>query len=808
MPRQTECIDAGWQFCLADRIAGMTMRQTRAEQSLLKLEAIARNADGINWLKAGRSYGPAARESEDVQWRTVDLPHDWSVESTPRPEDHHRNGFLRAGVGWYRKTLTLATDQVGDDRRVALRFDGVFRDATVFVNGHLVGQNQSGYIGFVCDISDVVEPGDNTIAVCVNATAKEGWFYEGAGIYRHVWLVTSRRLRIADDGVRIDPAVCGASDGPSADLRVSVELVNDRDAPAEAHIMLTVLDPAGQAVATGKAAAALAAGDVGVVHAQDLKIAQAQLWSLQARHRYTLVVEVSRNDETTDRTEVRFGLRTIRFDKDRGFFLNEQPVKLKGVCCHQDHAGVGMAIPDALQRWRLERLVEMGCNAYRTSHNPPTPELLELCDELGILVMDETRCFGISDEAVSQLERLVRRDRHHPSVILWSLANEEMVVQVTDVGRRMYAKLKRVAKRHDASRPFTAAINNDWDLTTGFIEAEDIHGLNYLPNASLDKLRAARPDLPILVAEASSEVSTRGEYATDPAAGVVAEYDDHTQPIHEHVTDWPFWGQASEASWKAVGQHDYLAGTFIWTGFDYRGEQTPYSRWPSVGSHFGIMDLCGFPKDRFYYYQAWWSNRDVLHVLPHWTWPGRNGQLLDVWAFTNCASAELFLNGASQGVRSIERNGHAEWKVAYQPGVLEIVGQTVDGREVRHRAETAGAPHAIRLCADRPQYLADGRDVAIVTAAVVDAQGQVVPYASHDLRFTLDGDARIVGLGNGDPNSHEHDQPQRGIGFRRAYHGLAQVLVQTPRQPCNPTLHATAAGLRPVALTLITATAH
>ncbi|MEM1164682.1 MAG: glycoside hydrolase family 2 TIM barrel-domain containing protein [Planctomycetota bacterium] len=796
-------INNNWTFALDEHIRDRSVTWTGWEHSLLGFDSVSGTDDCVNWLKAGRCYGPATPSFDDSSWRAVDLPHDWSVESTPRPEDHPRNGFHRAGVGWYRRTLTLTADQIGNERRVALRFDGIFRDATVFVNGHLVGQNRSGYIGFVCDISDVVEPGDNVIAVRVNATAKEGWFYEGAGIYRHVWLVTSGRVRMLDDGLRVDTRIDGIGTASlSTAIDASVELINDTNNPTDAVATLVIRNWSNTVVARAEQRAPLGPGETRELRFDTLTLDNPRLWSLDDRSRYTASVETCVGNKSSDHVEQRFGLRTIRFDADHGFFLNEQPVKLKGVCSHQDHAGVGCAIPDALQRWRLERLVEMGCNAIRTAHNPPTPEMLDLCDELGILVMDEIRCFGTSEEAISQLVRMVRRDRHHPSVIMWSLANEEMAVHASDVGHRMYATLKRIARQHDISRPFTAGVNNDWDKPNGFIEAEDVHGINYLPNGSLDTLRANRPDLPIVIAEASSAISTRGEYVTDPAAGTVHEYDDHTEPQHEHVVNWPFWGQAAELSWKIVAAKDFIAGTFVWTSFDYRGEQSPYVRWPSVGSHFGILDLCGFPKDRFYYYKAWWSSEDVLHVFPHWTWPGREGEIIDVWVYSNCPRVELLLNGESLGTREIEPNGHAEWKVEYRPGTLEAIGHTAAGIELRRRVETVGPPHAIRLRSDRHAYRFDGHDVAVVTAEVVDAHGRLAPHAANALRFELDGPARIIGLGNGDPNSHEPDTPQRGVGVRRAFHGLVQVLVRIADTSVGSVLRATADGLHSAELVL------
>ncbi|MEO0966478.1 MAG: glycoside hydrolase family 2 TIM barrel-domain containing protein [Planctomycetota bacterium] len=799
---RVDLLDSEWRFRLEEHIDDRSAAYSDAEQALLGFDGSTSRPDCINWLKTGRSYGPASRGFDDADWRTVDLPHDWSVEAVPRPDATPRNGFMPQGVGWYRKTVGLHADDLADDRRVALRFDGVFRDAAVFVNGHLVALHRSGYIGFTTDLANVLVPGDNAIAVRVDASAKEGWFYEGAGIYRHVWLIRSSRARFVDDGVRIDTAIdVDRSDAPGT-LDASVEVENDTVDPVDATLAVTLVDPDGQAIARAEQCLELAPGEQSTVAIDTLSIASPLLWSPASPHLYRLDAELTSDGRVLDRIARRVGLRDARFDADRGFLLNSEPLKLKGVCVHQDHAGVGVAVPDGLLAWRLERLQAMGCNAIRTGHHPPAPELLELCDERGILVLDEVRCFGASAEAEEQLARSLRRDRCHPSVIAWSLANEEMVVQHEDIGRRMFERFKRVAARHDTTRPFTAAVNGPKKPSGGFVDAVDVHGVNY-PENDIDRLDAvhrARPELPIVVAEASSAVSTRGEFLHDPAAGYVAEYDRHAEPPGPGVVNWPFWGAGAEDSWAKVAEREYLAGAFVWTGFDYRGEQTPYVRWPSIVSHFGIMDLCGFAKSRFHYYRAWWSGRDALHLLPHWTWPGQEGRIIDVWCYTNARSVQLVVNGEPQERRDVPKNGHVEWRVEYQPGFIEAIAQLHDGREIVERVETAGAAHAIRLGGSR-HVDRHGFAVTVARAEVVDAGGRVVPHASHRLRFETAGRATIIGLGNGDPNSHEPDQLVDGVGHRRVFNGLAQVILKASAASPTTVLTASAKGLRSASIT-------
>jgi beta-galactosidase len=487
-----------------------------------------------------------------------------------------------------------------------------------------------------------------------------------------------------------------------------------------------------------------------------------------------------------DNRTTAFGIRTIRFDKDRGFFLNGKQVKIKGVCNHQDHAGVGSALPDRLQYFRIEKLKEMGANAYRASHNPPTNELLEACDRLGMLVIDENRLMGSSPELMDQFERLILRDRNHPSIIIWAIGNEEWSIHNTDVGKRLAQSLLRRQRELDPTRTSTYGADNR-DRFDGINSVIPVRGFNYY-FTEIDKYKREHPEQPIIGTEMGSTYCTRGVYANDTARGYVSDYD-LNKPRH---------GSTAEDWWKFFAAREWLAGGFVWTGFDYRGEPSPYS-WPCINSHFGIMDMCGFPKNNYYYYQAWWSKRDVLHLAPHWNWKGKEGQPIDVWCQSNCESVELFLNGKSLGRKTMEANSHLEWKVPYEAGVLEA-RCVRSGKELIKRVETTGEPVSVKLTADRSTILADGEDVSVITVTAHDARGQEVPIADNLIRFEVSGPGKIIGVGNGDPSSHEADKYLDGNYQRRLFNGKCQIIVQATRHAGTVELKATSEGLRAATL--------
>ncbi len=786
--RRRTSLDHGWRFKLGDADNAAADFKFASDLETFAKALYAAPAAGLNF--------------DDHAWQSVDLPHDWAVDLPFVANGDHSfaahgskplgRAYPASSIGWYRRPLLVEPAAPQGGRRLRLEFDGVFRRAIVFFNNEYLGENFSGYAPFHFDISDLVRyDRPNVIAVRVDATEGEGWFYEGAGIYRHVWLTDTFAVHLdpAATAIRSTIAASGA-----ATVTVAADVHNESDQPARCRVLTALIDADGHTAAEVRSAPIeIPPFSVAGVSAE-APLPSPRLWSLESPHLYRAESRLLLQNTVVDRLSVNFGVRSIRFDADKGFFLNGKAVKIKGTCNHQDHAGVGAALPDRLQSYRVERLLAMGSNAYRTSHNPPTPELLDACDRLGMLVMDETRMMSSSVEGLSQLERLVRRDRNHPCVILWSLGNEEPQ-QGTDVGARVVATMKRAVRELDPTRPVTVAMNGGWGR--GVSAIVDVQGFNYgngggsaQTGPHIDAFHARFPRQPSFGSETASAVSTRGVYANDKARGYVSAYD----------VNFPSYALNAEGWWKIFAAREFLAGGFAWTGFDYRGEPSPYD-WPCISSHFGIMDTCGFAKDSYYYYQAWWGNRPVLHLFPHWNWKGREGEPVEVWCHTNLPEVELFLNGKSLGRKAVEPAGHAQWQVPYASGWIEARGVDATGQQMTSRRETTGAAAALALAPDRARIAADGSDLSVVTAEVRDAQGRLVPDAADKIQFALAGPGRILGVGNGDPSCHEPDHATE----RSAFNGLAMVLVQSRAQAGEIRLTATAPGLASATVAIQTA---
>ena len=728
------------------------------------------------YAKQGIDATPVAKpDYDDSQWRPVTLPHDWAVElpfvhkepKTPlKPDDHGavwdpaaNHGYKPLGrdypetsVGWYRKVFDLLPEDKG--KRISLEFDGVFRDAMVIINGYIVRTNESGYTPFRVELNDFLNTDDkpNTVLVRVDASLGEGWFYEGAGIYRHVWLVKTNPVHIPQYGV----CVRAKTDGK---VEVTTTVRNDssetKTITLDSNIYLTPLDtPA--LVFTDLTLPPFS--EQVLIHSHTVK--NLKLWTIDSPTLYVASVSIWEGRQHLDQVTTPFGFRDIKFDAQNGFFLNGKSVKLKGTCNHQDHAGVGAAIPDALQRWRLQQLKNMGCNAYRASHNAPTPELLDLCDEMGILVIDETRLMTSSPEGLAQLETLIKRDRNHPSVILWSIGNEEPQ-QGTERGAHIARTMKRLCNDLDPTRLITAAMDNGYG--EGITEVIDVMGFNYRDHL-IDDFHKKFPNMPIIGSETASTVSTRGEYIKDDAAHIVPAYD----------TTAPWWATTAEGWWPHFARQPFIAGGFIWTGFDYRGEPTPYSEWPSISSQFGALDTCGFPKDNYWYYRAWWRPEPLLHLFPHWNWEGKEGQEISVWAHSNADEVELFVNGKSAGRKTVTKGFHVEWTVPYQPGKIEAFAYKAGKVILKDKRETAGAPAKIVLTTDRTALVNDGMDCTVLKAEVFDSRGRPVQKADNLITFTVSGPGAVIGVGNGNPNSHEADKASQ----RKAFNGLCSAIVQ------------------------------
>jgi beta-galactosidase len=475
-----------------------------------------------------------------------------------------------------------------------------------------------------------------------------------------------------------------------------------------------------------------------------LTVANPKLWSLETPYLHKLVSTVISGGKVVDHYETTFGIRTIRFDANEGFFLNGKHVKLQGTNNHQDHAGVGNAVPDSLLEFRMAKLKEMGSNAYRTSHNPPSPELLDICDRVGMLVLDEHRMMGTSPEIMDQLKRLIVRDRNHPSVILWSVGNEEWALEWSETGKRLTTAMQAYVKRLDPTRRVTVAVSGSGG---GNSLVTDVFGFNYYMQNDIDKMHSMFPDRPVVGTEESSSNNTRGVYVEDREHQHLVAYDHKATPKHATV----------EEAWTFHASRPFSAGMFIWTGFDYRGEPTPFG-WPAVSSQFGLLDTCGFFKDNAYYLQSWWKTAPMLHLLPHWNWQGKEGQVIDVRAYSNAEEVELSLNGRSLGRKSMRPNSHLQWDVKYEPGTLIARGYA-KGKEVAHDSiETTGPAAALQLIPNESSINADSEDVSVVTVRVNDAKQRMVPTAENEVSFSLSGSGRIIGVGNGDPSSHEPDR--------------------------------------------------
>ena len=734
--------------------------------------------------KSGYARGAAGRGFDDSDWRTVDLPHDWSIQHPRDPSHHVDASFLPRGIGWYRRHFRL--DPADADRRVAIEFDGVATHCTVWVNGHLLHRNFGGYTPFVVDFTDVARFGDqhNTVAVRVDATYVEGWWYEGAGIYRHVWLIRSAPVHFRDDGVAVRPLRTAPG---RWEVQIHAEVGSIADARFTGMIEATIDDAAGRQIGAATAAVECGARSSAVVVAT-IGVDRPGLWSPETPVLYRARCRlVAPGGEPVDVFEASVGFRTLRFDPDSGFFLNDVRTPLLGTCNHQDHAGVGVALPDSLHTFRIRRLRDMGCNAYRCSHHPPARELLEACDRLGMMVMDESRTFDSSPIALQQLEAMVRRDRNHPSVILWSLCNEESI-QTSPQSFRIARTMASRVRELDPTRPVTAAVSGGL-LNDGCIgDALDVMGINYQLHLH-DQYHAKFPQRPVFAAETNSVISTRGQIADD--ADRCAFADDDTRLLA--------WSASARTTWRHVKERPWLAGLFIWTGFDYRGEPSPL-HWPCVNSHFGLLDLCGFEKNGFWRHKAYFTTEPMIHLSTHWTWPGREAEEIPVTAISNGEEAELFLNGRSLGRRAVDAVEFATWAVRYEPGTLRAVAYRGGAVAAEHVVETAGETAGLALTRMDDQIIrADGAYTVPVAVAAIDTAGRFVPTADRIVQFSITGPGRILGVGNGDPASHESDRATS----RRLFNGLAQVLVQTTRAAGAIRLFAAAEGVPPASLELL-----
>ena len=755
----------------------------------------------FNYLTKANSIhneGPYVMKFDASDWQEVSVPHDWVTTLPYASEASHSHGYKTVGykypetsVGWYRKVIQIPAEDLG--KHIALQFDGIFRDARVWFNGFYMGTEPSGYATQVYDVTEYVNyGGDNLICVRADATLEEGWFYEGAGIYRDVWLLKSAAVSVAPFGTFVYAAL--KAPYTSANIHIETEVNNHSLTAQTCEVSQRLLDADGKEVGRTEGTTLALKGKETRGCQQQLTLTNPHLWSTADPYLYKVETTVKVNGQVTDVYKTTTGIRDVAFDADKGFLLNGEPVKLKGVNMHQDHAGVGAAIPEALMAWRIQQLKKFGCNAYRSSHNPMTPALLDICDREGMLVIDENRLAGINQEHLRLLEAMIRRDRNHPSVILWSDGNEEWGMENTVQGTRIAAAMREYTRLFDPTRHSTIANAGGGEMIKGL----DVVGYNYIMQNNVDERRKQHPDWKIVGTEETTGCGTRGVYFDSPdqpgrmkSMNLTADKDGTENRI--------------ERGWKFYAERPWGAGLFYWTGFDYRGEPNPL-KYPATDSEFGILDYCGFPKDEAWYLKSWWTDEPTLHIFPHWNLQGHEGEEIELWAYSNCDEVELTVNGQKLGRQKMPRNGHLKWKAVYRPGKVVATGYKNGRRILTETIETTKPAARIALSADRQTIMADGRDMAVVTVEVRDQKGRVVPDACPMLTFRLEGDGRILGAGNGDPSYLGEDHPKakdcREFSIP-AFNGLAQVLIQGGHNPSSLVLSCSADQLKAGALSLL-----
>ncbi len=751
----------------------------------------------FNYLTKAASIhntGPYAMTFNDSLWQDVHLPHDWVTALPYDREASHSHGYKTVGykypatsVGWYRTTITIPASDLG--RHIAIQFDGIFRNAQVWCNGIFMGVEPSGYATQVYDITEYVNyGGENVICVRADATYEEGWFYEGGGIYRDVWLLKDALLHVASNGTFAYSTL--ADDFSEALLTVETTIENSSLETQTCTLRTTLCDADNTVIARGnEVTTTVNAKDKVTIKDITLSVSAPHLWDIDDPYLYNIYTEVVVDGEVIDRYPTRTGFRTVTFSADDGFSLNGRPVKLQGVNMHQDHAGVGVALPEALMRWRIQQLKSFGCNAYRASHNPMTPAQLDICDEEGILVIDENRLVGINDYHYRLLENFITRDRNHPCIILWSCGNEEWGLEHSITGTRIAEAMREMVRVLDPTRHSTIANAGGAELIKGL----DVVGYNYIIQNDVYNRREAHPEWKIVGTEETTGCGTRGIYFNDESnLGAMASlnripvdstwhvsYDAHA---NDHTPE--AFSQGIERGWQFYATTPWAAGCFFWTGFDYRGEPNPLE-YPAHDSQFGLLDYCGFYKDEAYYLLSSWTSEPTLHILPHWNLAGHEGEELDLWVYGNTDEVALTINGKSYGRQEIPKYGHATFHVTYTPGKVVATGYNAGKKVVTEVVTTTDKAAKVVAVADRSALTADGRDVAIVNISLVDKHNNVVPDACNNLTFSISGPGRILGAGNGDPACTVIDNPNDmycQLFKFPAYNGHAQVLIQTTKE--------------------------
>jgi len=753
---------------------------------------------------------------DDGSWRTLDLPHDWSIEGSfdPKNPAGTGGGALPGGIGWYRKTFELSASD--SSSIFYIDFDGVYRNSEVWINGHYLGKRPYGYSSFRYELTPwLIFGGKNVIAVRVdNSKQPNSRWYSGSGIYRNVWLVKTGKVHVNHWGTSI---ITSNVTEKSSHLKINTVVRNTLLSERKAIIKTHVFAPEGRKIMTLTNEISIPAGSMQEI-SQEADLMNPVLWSIEKPVLYKAVTEIYVNGQKYDDYTTPFGIRFFEFNREKGFFLNGKFTKIKGVCNHHDLGCLGAAINTRALERQLEILKAMGANAIRTSHNPPAPELLDLCDRMGFLVMDEAFDmwkmnktpfdYGLDFDEwhEADLRDMILRDRNHPSVIIWSIGNE-IPEQWDTSGLRIAPELAGIVKSLDPTRPITSACNNpnpkNYIIRSNVL---DLIGYNYhieyFPSF-LDSFQRGA----FIASETTSALATRGSYDM-PSDSVRIWPTDWRRPdlnvMNKDFTCSAYdncrvpWGSTHEATWKVIKKYDFLSGLFIWTGFDYLGEPTPYP-WPARSSYFGIVDLAGFPKDAYYMYQSEWTNTPVLHIFPHWNW--KEGQMVDVWAYSNAEEVELFLNGKSLGTKRKQGDDlHLMWRVAWEPGTVKAIARTGGKEVLTKEIHTAGKPARILLEPDRTRLKADGKDLSFVKVSILDAEGNVVPFADNLVKFQVIGEGKLRATDNGNPISMESFQAAE----RKAFHGLCLAVVQASSKAGKITLKASSDGLPEASVAIAT----
>lgn len=780
--RTSISLDNAWRFSLGDA-ADMTADFTHGTEYFTYLAKV-RSAD--------HSHSPAMPGFDDSGWQTVTLPHDWVVDLPYSGEASHSHGYKCVGwrypansVGWYRRHLELPQRPEGS--RVLIEFEGIFRNSEVFFNGIWIGGEKSGYVSHIYDVTEYVnQDGDNILAVRADASTEEGWYYEGAGIYRDVWLHIVPQLAVAPYGIAVGTASVSEHE---AVLNTSARITSQAlDGVAQIVVTQVLMDGENEVARSSSQTAAVAAmGEARLDFT--IRCAEPVLWSPERPHLYELVTQVQSGGSLVDEQRTRIGIRSVEFDPQHGLLINGVRTKMHGCDLHLDAAGVGTAVPRELWRYRLQILKQFGFNTIRSSHNPASPAMLDLCDEMGFLVIDENRLMGTGEAQLSVLRNMIERDRNHASVVLWSVGNEEWSIEWTPVGRAVAERMCAYAHSIDPTRCVTYGSSGGQQPNYGV----DVFGYNYIVQNPIERNHVQWADHCALGTEETTGCGTRGKYVTTPENGWmlslnrqgVAPDGNNASDAQMPRTSGGLVRDVIERGWRYYAEREWLAGMCWWTGFDYRGEANPMV-WPATGSQYGLFDYCGYPKDEAWYLLSQWTGEPMAHVSPHWNLSdaevealkGEDG-LIDVVVYSNCDEVSLHLNGRSLGRRAVPAYGHAAWRIAYKPGRMTVRGYRGGKCVFTRECGTTGAAEGLSMTAHKMTLAPDGQDVAVIDIVALDALGREVPNAALPFELSVEG-ADLLGWGNGDPGFKAVERPISGNALEMCtFSGRAQAIIRS-----------------------------